>query len=184
MSEIKIKCPTCGKVLRLNETPNINAASFTCPICGERHLVGDCQRYYPAPQVMGPSEDTRYGTTPSPQTGSEETRTATAPQGKPGLLEDAGGMSYSLSLGINTIGRKASSSTATVQIATTDRTMSRNHAIIEVRDAGGQLIPLFRNAANKNPSRLNGVLVAQGDQLILNNGDRIQLGNTILTFKK
>ena len=30
MSEIKIKCPTCGKVLRLQDAPNIDAAFFTC----------------------------------------------------------------------------------------------------------------------------------------------------------
>lgn len=42
MNEIKIKCPTCGKVLRLQDAPNINAASFTCPVCEEKHVVGKC----------------------------------------------------------------------------------------------------------------------------------------------
>ena len=45
MNEIKIKCPTCGKVLRLKDVPNINAAFFTCPVCKEKHIVGKCQRY-------------------------------------------------------------------------------------------------------------------------------------------
>ena len=43
MNEIKIKCPTCGKVLRLQDAPNINAAFFTCPVCEEKHVVGKCQ---------------------------------------------------------------------------------------------------------------------------------------------
>lgn len=45
MNEIKIKCPTCGKVLCLQEAPNIDAAFFTCPVCKEKHIVGKCQRY-------------------------------------------------------------------------------------------------------------------------------------------
>ena len=185
MSEIKIKCPTCGKVLRLNETPNINAASFTCPVCKEKHVVGNCQRYNPAPQPSAPSsEETQYGGASPMQSGGDETRIGTAPQAKVGVLVDAHGVTYQLAVGFNTIGRKASSSTASVQIATDDRTMSRNHAVIEVRNAGGQLLHILNNGANKNPSYLNNALVNQGDQLILNNGDRLKMGNTILTFKK
>ena len=199
MSEIKIKCPTCGKVLRLNETPNINAASFTCPVCKEKHVVGNCQRYNPAPQPSAPSsEETQYGGARSMQTGGDETRISsgarqsygdetrigTAPQAKVGMLVDAHGVTYQLAVGFNTIGRKASSSTASVQIATDDRTMSRSHSVIEVSYAGGKLLHILKNGANKNPSYLNNALVNQGDQLILNNGDRLKMGNTILTFKK
>lgn len=62
MNEIKIKCPTCGKVLRLQDAPNINAASFTCPVCEEKHVVGKCQRYVEQPKPMASSGDeTRYG---------------------------------------------------------------------------------------------------------------------------
>lgn len=82
------------------------------------------------------------------------------------------------------IGRKATTSSASIQIATDDRTMSRSHAIIEVRNAGGQTIHILRNGANKNPSYLNGSIIARQDQLILNNGDHIKMGNTELTFKK
>lgn len=114
----------------------------------------------------------------------DETRIGVAPQAKVGKLVDAYGATYQLAVGFNTIGRKASSSTASVQIATDDRTMSRNHAVIEVRNAGGQLLHILKNGANKNPSYLNNALVNQGDQLILNNGDRLKMGNTILTFKK
>ena len=195
MSEIKIKCPTCGKVLRLQDTPNINAAYFTCPVCKERHMVGNCQRYNPAPQPAAQSGDeTRYGSAGYQQADADktrmvsgsgdETRVGVAPQAKVGMLVDAAGVSYQLAVGFNTIGRKASTSPASVQIATADRTMSRNHAVIEVRNAGGQLLHILKNGANKNPSYLNNALVNQGDQLILNNGDRLKMGNTILTFKK
>ena len=198
MSEIKIKCPTCGKVLRLQDAPNINAASFTCPVCKEKHVVGKCQRYVEQPKPAASSGDeTQYGGGSAQQQGGDETRIGSQPQYgsgdetrigsalRPavGVLVDNMGRTYQLRSGINTIGRKASSSAASVQIATEDRTMSRSHAIIEVSNAGGKQIHILRNGANKNPSYLNGSLIGQQDQLILNNGDRIKMGNTELTFK-
>lgn len=197
MNEIKIKCPTCGKVLRLQDAPNINAASFTCPVCEEKHVVGKCQRYVEQPKPMVSSGDeTRYGGASARQGGdetrigsqpqcggSDETRIGSASCPAVGVLMDNMGRTYQLRLGINTIGRKAASSPASVQISTDDRTMSRSHAVIEVSHAGGKTIHILRNGANKNPSFLNGSLIGQQDQLILNNGDRIKMGNTEMTFK-
>lgn len=199
MGEIKIKCPTCGKILRLQDAPNINAASFTCPVCMEKHVVGKCQRYVEQPKPTASSGDaTRYGGAFAQQRGGDETRIGSQLQhgsgdetridsaSRPavGVLVDNMGRTYALRPGINTIGRKASSSAATVQIATDDRTMSRSHAVIEVSNAGGKTIHILRNGANKNPSYMNGVLIGQQDQLVLNNGDRIKMGSTELTFKK
>ena len=197
MNEIKIKCPTCGKVLRLQDAPNINAASFTCPVCEEKHVVGKCQRYVEQPKPMVSSGDeTRYGGASARQGddetrigsqpqcgGSDETRKGSASSPAVGVLVDNLGRTYQLRSGINTIGRKAASSPASVQIATDDRTMSRSHAVIDVSHAGGKTIHILRNGANKNPSFLNGSLIGQHDQLILNNGDRIKMGNTEMTFK-
>lgn len=44
MSEIKIECPTCGKYLRLENTPNLLKSFFTCPVCKEKHRVSDCDQ--------------------------------------------------------------------------------------------------------------------------------------------
>lgn len=199
MNEIKIKCPTCGKVLRLQEAPNIDAAFFTCPVCKEKHIVGKCQRYVEQPKSIAPTGDeTQYGGVYMQHLGGDETRMASEARQEygdetciggtstagVGMLVDNKGASYQLCSGINTIGRKAASSSASVQIATDDRTMSRSHAIIEVRNAGGQTIHILRNGANKNPSYLNGSLIGQQDQFILNNGDHIKMGNTELIFKK
>lgn len=199
MNEIKIKCPTCGKVLRLQDAPNINAATFTCPVCNEKHTVGKCQRYVEQPKSIASSGDeTRYGSSSahqlegcdktrigsqSHQDSEDETRINSESRQLIGTMADYKGRTYNLHLGINTIGRKAGSSTASVQIATDDRTMSRSHAIIEVSNAGGKTIHFLRNGANKNPSYLNGTVIGPQDQLILNNGDRIRMGNTELTFK-
>lgn len=198
MSDIKIKCPTCGKILRLKDVPNINAASFTCPVCHEKHIVGKCQRYAEQPQPISPyGDETQYSGNSVRQFGGEETRLASgtwqgngdvtriggAPSVTIGMLVDKKGTEYRLCSGINTIGRKAISSSASVQIATDDRTMSRSHAVIEIRNESGHTINIIRNGANKNPSYLNGSLIGKQDQLILKNGDRIKMGNTELTFK-
>lgn len=199
MSEIKIKCPTCGKILRLLDSPTINTASFTCPVCKEKHIVGKCQRFVEQPKPQQPAgEETQYGPATSRMSGGEETQYAgsgysasgeetqiySAPQSNVGTLVDSLGRTYKLCLGINTIGRKASTSSATVQIDTTDRTMSRSHAVIEVRNAGGQMVHILKNGANKNPSYHKGSLVGASDQMILNNGDKVKFGSTELIFKK
>ncbi len=186
MAEIKIKCPTCGKVLRLAETPNIEAATFTCPVCKEKHKVGSCQHLRDVPPAATCGEETQYGFSGDVSSG-EETQIAGTPSqvtDNLGVLVDNFGRSYRLRAGINTIGRKANSSTASLQIDVDDRYMSRNHAIVEVKNVGGKVLHILRNGANKNPSYLNSSLVEASDQLILNNGDRIKFGMTELTFKK
>lgn len=184
MNEIKIKCPDCGKILRLADKPNINNAVFTCPVCNGKHRVGDCPRMMNAPKQSITSEETQYGTSQYSPSNAEETQIAGATQAaKIGHLVDNYGRSYQLSIGINTIGRKAYSSTASVQIDVNDRTMSRSHAIIEVKNVGGQIMHILRNGANKNPSFLNGALLESSDQLILNNGNSVKFGDTVLIFK-
>lgn len=202
MSEIKIKCPTCGKVLRLADAPNINQATFTCPICKDKHVVGKCQRLIEAPsidktQYRGNSYDENNGDETqigNSSIGGEETKIAndgdktrigSAPKRQMvGRLIDNSGRDYCLCMGVNTIGRKATTSTASVQIITNDRYMSRSHAIIEVRQMGGQIVHILKNDANKNPSYINGSLIGANDQLILNDGNRLIFGKTELIFKK
>ena len=179
MSEIKIKCPTCGKVLKLADAPNIDQATFTCPICKDKHVVGKCQRIVDTPSA----EETQYaGNVNRSFHSGEETQIASTQQGV-GCLVDSTGRSYTLCQGINTIGRQAQTSAATIQIQTDDHYMSRSHAIIEVRQGGGKMLHLLKNGNNKNPSYLNGTLITDGDQLILNNGDCMKFGKTELTFK-
>lgn len=199
MAEIRIKCPTCGKILRLADAPNINQSTFVCPICKERHIVGKCVRIDTSPRPRG-AEDTYYKGNSS-STGVDETciggvdetrigsvndtRFVQAPRHQPiGYLTDLNGRRYALRIGLNTIGRKANTSTATVQIDTPDRYMSRNHAVIDVRQVGGQIVHILKNGANKNPSYVNGSIMEADDQLIINDGDRLIFGKTEIVFKK
>ncbi|MCQ2256747.1 MAG: FHA domain-containing protein [Bacteroidaceae bacterium] len=185
MAEIKIKCPKCGKILILSDNPNINNAVFTCPVCKEKHKVGECQRIVDAPKQTIANEETQYGFSSSVSNGEETQFVGASPsQPNTGVLVDNFGRTYNLSFGVNTIGRKATTSSASVQINVEDRYMSRSHAIIEVKNVGGQTLHILRNGAGKNPSYLNGTLIETNDQLILNNGDRIKIGYTELTFKR
>ena len=147
----------------MQDSPTINTASFTCPVCKEKHVVGNCQRFVEQPKPQQPvGEETQYGPTASRMSSGDETQYAgggystigeetqiySTPQSNIGSLVDALGRTYKLHLGINTIGRRASTSSATVQIDTADRTMSRSHAVIEVRNAGGQMVHILKNGAN------------------------------------
>lgn len=183
MSEIKIKCPSCGKILRVPDKPNIEKGVITCPICKEKHVVGNCERFNPQPSA----EETQYGnvrkTFGGDETligGGDQTRIGVSQSVGVGRLIDNNGTEYQLMAGVNTIGRKATTSNATLQIDTTDRYMSRSHAIIKV-NAGMHII---RNHENKNPSYVNGKMMLGNDQLVLNDGDNIKLGNTVLIFRK
>lgn len=187
MSEIKIKCPSCGKILRIPYRPNIDKAVITCPVCKEKHIVGNCERYNPQPVNRTSAEETQYGDVRNTSSGDETligdsdgTRIGTQQPVGVGKLVDGNGEEYLLRQGVNTIGRKASTSNATLQINTADRYMSRSHAIISV-NAG---IHIIRNHENKNPSYVNGIMIVGNDQVVLNDGDNVKLGNTVLTFRK
>lgn len=195
---IKVKCPDCGKILILADSPDIDTKTFTCPVCKEKHVVGHCKRIVEQPRPKpAVSEETQYASSTARMnrgeetqyagseqaTNGEETRIFTAQQPKIGALIDNFGRAYQLKTGINTIGRKANSSTASVQIDTPDRTMSRSHAVVEVHNAAGKIVHILKNGANKNPSFLNGNVLGSNDQLVLTNGAKIKFGNTELTFK-
>jgi uncharacterized membrane protein YhaH (DUF805 family) len=100
-----------------------------------------------------------------------------------GNLKDDYGRTYPLAIGINTIGRGDPSSSASVQILTEDRYMSRNHAVIDVTNTGREISHILKFGENRQISiYLNGAPLNVGSNAILSNGDRIKLGHTELTF--
>lgn len=155
-NELMIVCPTCGKILRLADSPNINAMRFTCPVCRQKHVVGECQRYAEPPKT--------------------ELHT--------GIFVDGEGRTYQLNMGKNTIGRMSGNSTATLQIETDDDTMSLSHAVVDVFDVEGRIYHVFSNGDSQNPSLFNDGIVEHTDKFILNEGDKVTLGETMLTFYK
>lgn len=119
------------------------------------------------------------------QTQRMDARTIMAPESlsATGKLVDNYGRSYSLAMGINTIGRGDSSSSASVQISTEDLYMSRNHAVIDVINTGREISHVLKFGENRQISIYhNGVPLNVGSNARLSNGDRIRLGHTELTF--
>ena len=154
---IKIKCPECGALLTVEYKEGCESKKVQCPICKKTHLFSEFRLC-----ISDDAEKTSHESS----------------QQKPGKLLYHGQVLY-LSKGVNTVGRKADSSRATLQIQTTDHFMSRMHAEIKFEKG----FHFFRPLTDKNETRINGHLVGMGDCMILQNGDTIRLANTDIQFQ-
>ena len=68
-------------------------------------------------------------------------------------------------------------------IATTDHTVSRAHALVNViRLADGSYKTVIANYQNKNPIKVNGVLLGQGEELVLSDRAEVEMGSSTLIF--
>lgn len=172
---LKIKCPNCGAVLTIKKTIGLETKNIPCPVCKKTSRYID---YKVPKQRYSPQDEDETTTT------GDETQTGHLKQWSIGKLQKVGtSLVYSLSLGVNTIGRKAQTSNATIQIDTDDLTMSRSHSIIEVQKLKtGGYIHYFSNAQNKNATYINSELIENGDRIILRGGEIIKMSNTTLKF--
>ena len=89
---------------------------------------------------------------------------------------------FPLAEGSHITGRKSTTSAEdTIAIETADRTMSRNHARIDVRrDRRGNLIHTLTDCQSKNHTRYNGTALAPGETVVLKDNDELRLGRTTL----
>ena len=121
MQEVKIKCPTCGTMLSVKSAGDEPEVTVTCPSCQASLRVKfnrQQQDATPAPPRRQPGDE-------------GETVIGKSIAAKARFFLKVAGQSYQLSDGLNTIGRQANSSDATIQIATVDHKMSRHHAKID-----------------------------------------------------
>lgn len=189
METKRIKCPSCGVLLDVRNSQNESVKLITCPQCKAQLKVNFSQpQYVASPQNFGETQyvnrdngETRYVA----QTSSCSNETMYVGKKEivtPGYLS-FGGQRYPLELGNNVIGRKASTSQATVQIATDDRYMSRQHLHINVIKLSAEKVRVVvSNEHNKNATYVNGQLLNEGDQLILTDGSTIKMGNTTVVY--
>lgn len=192
METKRIKCPSCGVLLDVRNSQNEAVKMITCPQCKAQLRVMFSQNNRETQYVGGGNGETQYvnrdnGETryvgPTSSVHSDETILA----GNQSLLTPGyltcGGQKYPLEFGNNVVGRKATSSQATVQIATEDRYMSRQHLTIQViKVSSDKTRVVAANYHNKNASYVNGQLLEEGDQLILSEGSIIKMGNTTVVY--
>lgn len=169
---INVKCPGCGITLEVTNTNGEAEKRFDCPNCGKKILM----RYQQHDDDDG---DTNLGG--KPVSGATQLGGLNVQHMSSHLM--FGGRRYDLQVGPNSVGRKASTSTADIKIDTDDLYMSRAHAIINVRRLpDGGIKCDITNDKNKNTTRVNGNIVGPDDAIVLHDGDRIQMGNTTVTF--
>ena len=177
MQTKRIQCPQCGVVLDVKNSKNELVKLIACPSCKVTLQIKfepqkkplEAHTYY-APKVSNDLCDaTELVTSPMP------------PKSACLICE---GCTYNLELGDNIIGRKGISSRASIQIATTDRYMSRQHCRINVSSLPDKSLKVVLcDYQNKNMTSVNDQAIIQGDEIRLMDGDKIKMGETTLTFK-
>lgn len=170
--KLTAKCPQCGLQLVVTAPDNVNQGSVKCTKCGHVFTVTFPQTAtFQQPPQTPFSEDT----TILPSGGTME---------EPGVVT-FNGQPFPLDIGQNIVGRAAASSPANVQVPTPDIYCSRQHVIITVvRMPDNSLCTYIRNFKNKNTTLINGKQLQEGEEIALNEGDRIRMADTIIEFHK
>jgi len=172
LQKTRVKCPSCGVTLDVRNSTGMTEKEISCPNCGT--------------QLMVKFDNAASAGSPSVQE-SQEFHTCFLSGLTDGIMGRLllDGKEYALKMGLNTVGRKATTSSASIQIETDDRSMSRMHSVINVtRMFDGTLRTTIKNADNKNATHVGGQLLIDGDTIVLNDGDVIQMGNVNVTFIK
>jgi len=95
---------------------------------------------------------------------------------------------FELKLGVNTVGRKSANSSATIQIATNDMSVSRVHAEIEVvKLDSGNMKAFLRDVRDVEKSNIKPMLFGDDrmypeDCLDLENGDTFRMGDVLVKY--
>lgn len=188
MQTKRIKCPKCGVVLDVKNSKNEEVKQITCPSCKTILQVKfqpqqepiEAETYYAPPKLSADNGTTQlagssFGATQFLMSPKKEVSKASL---------QFGGVSYPLEEGQNIVGRKASTSKATVQIETADRYMSRQHCSITVTTLpDGTKKVVLSNYQNKNATTIDGQSIETGDTIRLTDGNSITMGHTTVIFK-
>lgn len=184
---IKIKCPFDGAILTVKKQMGMETKSVTCPVCHNRYpftqfkVIGEASMsYHDSPNTCYP-----HSSISNPKSAPEPTQFPSGNYTIGQLVDISTGRVWKLMPGCNIIGRKASKSSATIQIETGDnRSMSREHIVIEVKKVMGGFVhnlALFKEKVNKTQIGANELLY--GDKIILAHGNLITLPGVTLKFE-
>ena len=188
MQTKRIVCPGCRAVLDVKNSKNETEKQITCPSCKAVLKVKF------APQQEPQEAKTYYAPPKQPAADNGETQLAAGNNGATLLVSPThktnqaylqyAAQTYPLAEGQNIIGRKGSTSIATVQIDTDDRYMSRQHVSINVTTLpDGNVKAVLSNYQNKNLTTIDGQEIETGDAIRLTDGNSIKMGHTTVTFK-
>lgn len=175
---IKVKCPCCSKVLTVRNVPGIENMQLTCPICKQKSSFKAFR------QINECDDGTQY-------VGSGNKQSDVTMDSKPqtsvvrGVLRMGTDFVFPLKKGRNVVGRKASVSSADIQIQTESKRMSREHLVIEVKEIGGRGLVYYASLYKErlNQTFIGGEQITYGDSFVLNDGDIIKLPDCILKFE-
>lgn len=211
----RICCPNpqCGARVKLEFHPVFKEKNvgITCPICKQKFPFNDWIEYV-EPQQNKPSDQPQPQ--PTPQKRADDNKTEldnvvhqmhVKPLQKQvskdeentnlGSLEQMYTIGrlllpgctqpVQLKVGSNIIGRKANSSTASIQVDDPSHMMSRTHFYINVKQSTtGMFHSFYLTPGTKNPTYLNGNKVDPDDKYFLNDGDCIRIGDVEIKFEK
>ena len=188
MQTKRIICPNCRAVLEVKNSKNEEVKHFTCPGCKTLLQVKFDPQQEPieAPTYIAPSpsQSALDGETQLAGAGYAATQLCTTPKPQATAKLLFHGVGYELEEGQNIIGRKGTTSKATIQIDTDDRYMSRQHCSITVKTLpDGTKKVVLSNYQNKNLTSIDGQEIENGDEIRLSNGNQITMGHTTVTFK-
>jgi uncharacterized protein YbaR (Trm112 family) len=175
MEKKRIKCPVCGSLLDISFKDDGGIKHISCPVCKSRLKIN-----------LGALASQQGNKQEEPQNADDESETIIRRAPRRAVFRIVyNGIPFELKDGQNTIGRKAGSSRASLQIPTGDMTTSRSHLMIEVNtDANGNKYATLVNHNNTNATMVNEVEINNGDVIKLSDGDQIRMGEeTVVVFE-
>ena len=175
MEKIHIACPSCKTQLSFFPVEQWKEKTVTCPRCGYKDKAYNFKQVIISNPTKTQNEPQKHDDTLI-VTNAKQTTSALGC-----LVVESSGVRLPLKAGHNVIGRKATTSTATIQIDG-DRYMSRQHISIDAITIAGRYRHQLEVLPATNSTKLNGEPLSQGDIVILKPGDHIQLGRTTLLF--
>ena len=185
-----VNCPKCGAGLVVKNSKNEQTKTIVCPNCKYKSFVrfplqeSPIEAHTVLAKAQQPVDDgaTRYERDYN-QNSDDETILITSINISKEAFLVFEGEKYLLYEGRNIIGRKGKTSAATIQIASNDRYMSRQHCCIDVTVLPtGNMKVVLSNYQNKNFTIINGHQLENGDKIRLSDGNTITMGETTVTF--
>lgn len=184
-----ITCPKCGKKLRVKFNPQPIDDALPPNGGGNETIMPNMNKPQPSP---GPAPVAPPVPTPGPAAMANDTPAAPSPAGPPtpppvpekGIALVCNDVTYPLKPGRNHVGRQSKTKQVEVPLKISDLTVSRDNSIIDVfQRADGSYQALISNSNNQNTTYINGEPIRGEDRYVLNNGDKIVMGQTQIEFR-